>query len=161
MKTIVFYIREPIKVHQRFIYNQIIKLNQYRPIVIGPFPNSNNVQFPFEHYYNLNEIKNLGDFFKQHNVVAIHAHQGKHSIDILPTANKYGIPLIVNFRGRDSSTQTKERFLKNRDRYKSLLKHGAGYLVVCHFLAEGLKKLGFPTDKIHVLYGGIELNLVP
>lgn len=74
-------------------------LDQYRPIVIGPFPNSNNVLFQFEQYYN-ECIVDLGAFFKEQNVVAFHAHQGKHSIDILPIAVKYVIPLIVHFRPR-------------------------------------------------------------
>lgn len=161
VKTIAFYIREPIKINQGFMYNQIYKLNQYRAIVIGFFPNSQNVRYQFEHYYNLNEIQDLGAFFKAQNVVAIHAHQGKHSIDILPTAKEYDIPLIVHFRGRDSSTQTEDRFRKNSERYASLVNHGAGYFAVCHFLAGELKKLGFPDDKIHVLYGGLDLNLYP
>ena len=86
MKQSLFTLEEPIKINQGFMYNQIIMLDQYRPIVIGPYPNSINIQFQFEHYYNLNEIQDLGAFFKEQNVVAIHAHQGKHAIDILPTA---------------------------------------------------------------------------
>ena len=121
------------------MYNQITRLNEYRAIIIGPFSNQSNVQYQFEHYYNLSEIKDLGAFFKEQNVVAIHAHQGKHSLDILPTAIKYDIPLIVHFRGRDSSAQTKKRFLANTERYKRLVDKGAGYIAVCHFLAEGLK----------------------
>ncbi|MFJ8244207.1 glycosyltransferase [Peribacillus asahii] len=161
VQTIAFYIEEPIKINQGFMYNQIIKLNQYRAIVIGPFSNSNNVQYQFEHYYNVNEIKDLGAFFRKQNVVAIHAHQGKHSLNILPAAIKHGIPLIVHFRGRDSSTQTKKRFLENKKRYKSLINQGAGYFAVCRFLAKELKTLGFPEDRIHVLYGGLDLNLYP
>ena len=141
------------------MYIQTVKLDQYRPIVIGPFPNSHNTLFQFEHYYNLNEIKDLGAFFKEKNVVAIHAHQGKHALEILPTANTYNIPLIVHFRGRDSSTQTEKRYRKNMERYQDLIKHGAGYFTVCQFLAEELKKLGFPGEKVHVLYGGLDLNL--
>ncbi|WJE45262.1 glycosyltransferase [Peribacillus frigoritolerans] len=161
MKTIAFYIREPIKINQGFMYNQIIMLDQYRPIVIGPYPNCDNVQYQFEHYYNLNEIQDLGAFFKEQNVVAIHAHQGKHSIDILPTAIEYDIPLVVHFRGRDSSTQTYKRFRKNVLRYQNLVKHGAACFTVCRFLADELKKLGFKEDKIHVLYGGLNLDLYP
>lgn len=161
MKTIAFYIGEPLKINQGFMYNQIIRLDQYRAIVIGPFSNSNNVQYQFEHYYDVNKIQDLGAFFKKQNVVAIHAHQGKHSLDILPAAIKHNIPLIVHFRGRDSSTQTEARFLKNKERYKSLINQGAGYFAVCHFLAEELKKLGFPEEKIHVLYGGLDLDLYP
>lgn len=144
------------------MYNQTFKLNQYRPIVIGFFPNSNNVLFRFKHYYNLNDIKDLASFFKEENVVAIHAHQGKHAIDILPIAKQYKIPLIVHFRGRDSSAQTEKRFKANTKRYVDLVKYGYGYyFAVCHFLAGELKKLGFPEDKIHVLYGGLDLNLYP
>lgn len=161
VKTIAFYIAEPFKVNQGFMYNQSVKLDQYRAIIIGPFPDSKNIQYKFKDFYNINEIKDLGAFFKNQNVAAIHAHQGKHSLDILPTAIKYDIPLIVHFRGRDSSTQTEERYLKNKEQYKSLMNHGAGYFAVCHFLAEELKKLGFPKDKIHVLYGGLDLDLYP
>jgi colanic acid/amylovoran biosynthesis glycosyltransferase len=161
VKTIAFYIDEPIKINQEFMYNQIIGLNQFRAIVIGPFSNSNNIQYQFEDYYNLNDIQNLKTFFTKQNVVAIHAHQGKHSLAILPIAIKYDIPLIVHFRGRDSSTQTEKRFLKNKKRYESLINHGAGYFAVCQFLADELKKLGFPEDKIHVLYGGLDLDLYP
>lgn len=143
------------------MYNQTVMLDQYRPIVIGPFPNSENVLYKFESYYNLNDIEDFGAFFKEQNVVAIHAHQGKHSLEILPLAVHYNIPLIVHFRGRDSSTQTYKRFRENVLRYKDLVKHGAGYFAVCGFLAEELKKLGFPEKKIHVLYGGLDLNLYP
>ncbi|MCM3674223.1 hypothetical protein M3699_10055 [Peribacillus simplex] len=45
-------------------------------------------------------------------------HQVKHSIDILPIAVKYDIPLIVHFRGRDSSTQIYKRFRENVIRYQ-------------------------------------------
>ncbi|WP_338447697.1 glycosyltransferase [Niallia oryzisoli] len=161
MKTIAFYIGEPLKVNQGFMYNQIIGVKEYRTIVIGPFSNSKNVQYKFEHFYNLNDLKDLGSFFKKNQVAAIHAHQGKHSMDILPTAVKYNIPLIVHFRGRDSSTQTEERFRRNKERYKSLMNKGSGYFAVCQFLADELKKLGFPKNKIHVLYGGLDLNLYP
>ncbi|MFC4322795.1 glycosyltransferase [Litchfieldia salsa] len=161
METVAFYIEEPIKINQEFMYNQIVGLSQYRAIVIGPFSNHNNTQYQFNDYYNLSDIQDLKAFFDKQNVVAIHAHQGKHSKSILPIATKYDIPLIVHFRGRDSSTQTEKRFLKNKKRYDSLIQHGAGYFAVCQFLAEELKKLGFPENKIHVLYGGLDLNLYP
>ena len=143
------------------MYNQTIMLDQYRPIVIGPFPDSKNAIYPFDYYYNINEIEDLGAFFKEENIVAIHAHQGKHSNDILPIAVKYNIPLIVHFRGRDSSAQTDKRFRENFNRYKDLIKQGTGFFAVCDFLANELKKLGFPEKKIHVLYGGLDLNLYP
>lgn len=161
MKTIAFYIKEPIKINQKFMYNQIIMLDQYHPIVIGPYSDSENILFQFEHFYNLNEIEDFGTFIKEQNIVAIHAHQGKHSLEILPTAIEYDIPLIVHFRGRDSSTQTDKRFRKNVLRYQHLVPSIGGCFAVCHFIAEELKKIGFQESKVHVLYGGLDLNLYP
>lgn len=37
MKTIAYFVSENIKKHQRFIYNQIVKITNYCTIVIGPF----------------------------------------------------------------------------------------------------------------------------
>lgn len=161
VETIAFYIREPIKINQGFIYNQITRLEKYRSVVISFYPSSGNVNYPFEQFYNLNDIPDLHAFFKDQNIVAIHAHQGKHALDILPLAKKFRIPLIVHFRGRDASTQTLDRFRKNVIRYQDLVKHGSLFFAVCDFLAGELIKLGFPERKIHVLYGGIDLDLYP
>lgn len=158
MKTIAHFIRENIKTHQRFIYNQIVKVNQYRSIVIGTFDITEDTEFPFENYYNIDKINDLKTFFKEQNVMAIHAHHGKHAIQILPVCIKYKIPLIMSIRGRDGSAN-KAVFEKNASRYSSLIQQGALYLPVCKYLSEELIKLGFPKEKIHVLYGGIELDL--
>lgn len=158
MKTIAYFVSENIKTHQRFIYNQIVKISNYRSIVIGPFDNTNHTEFPFENYYNINKIIDLENFFKEQDIIAIHAHHGKHGQEILPVCEKYNIPLIVSIRGRDGSDRP-EIFEKNAERYSSLIKHGAHFFSVCQYLAEGLRNLGIPDEKIHVLYGGIELDL--
>lgn len=159
-ETIAHFIDEKIKTHQRFIYNQIVKIDQYRSIVIGPFDNDDNTEFPLECYYNLNNITDLQRFFAEQNVMAIHVHHGKHIKGILPVCIEYNIPIIVSIRGRDGSSKFKS-FQRNVKRYSSLIKHGAMYLPVCGFLAEEIKTLGFPAEKIHVLYGGIDLSLFP
>ncbi|WP_141994385.1 glycosyltransferase, partial [Bacillus sp. B4EP4a] len=158
MKTIAYFVSENIKTHQRFIYNQIVKISSYRSIVIGPFDDTNQTEFPFENYYNLNKIKDLENFFKEQEIIAIHAHHGKHGQEILPVCEKYNIPLIVSIRGRDGSDRP-EIFRKNAKRYSSFIKHGAHFFPVCQYLAEGLRSLGIPDEKIHVLYGGIETDL--
>jgi colanic acid/amylovoran biosynthesis glycosyltransferase len=78
----------------------------------------------------------------------------------LPVFEKYNIPLIVSIRGRDGSDRP-EIFKKNAKRYSALNKHGAHYYPVCQYLAEGLRRLGIPAKNMHVLYGGIELDLFP
>ncbi|WP_411740207.1 glycosyltransferase [Peribacillus sp. S4] len=160
MKTIAYFVSENIKTHQRFIYNQIVKITNYRTIVIGPFDNTDRTEFPFENYYNINKIKDLKKFFEEQDIIAIHAHHGSHGQEILPVCEKYNIPLIVSIRGRDGSDRP-EIFKKNAKRYSALNKHGAHYYPVCQYLAEGLRRLGIPAKNMHVLYGGIELDLFP
>ncbi|MDF2000681.1 glycosyltransferase [Peribacillus frigoritolerans] len=160
MKTIAYFVSENIKTHQRFIYNQIVKITNYRTIVIGPFDNADRTEFPFENYYNINKIKNLKKFFEEQDIIAIHAHHGSHGQEILPVCEKYNIPLIVSIRGRDGSDRP-GIFEKNAKRYSALNKHGAHYYPVCQYLAEGLRRLGIPAKNMHVLYGGIELDLFP
>ena len=160
MKTIAFFLNEPIKTNQRFIYNQIVNVTQYNTIVIGPFDHPVGSLFPLRNYFNLNKIADLGRFFKSLNVFAIHAHHGRHALYALPICQKYNIPLIVSIRGRDGSARP-EIFNKHVKRYSTLVKEGALFLPVCEYLADGLLKLGFPKHKIHVLYGGIELDLFP
>ena len=160
MKTIAYFVSENIKTHQRFIYNQIVKITNYRSIVIGPFDNTDRTEFPFENYYNINKIKDLKKFFEEQDIIAIHAHHGSHGQEILPVCEKYNIPLIVSIRGRDGSDRP-EIFEKNAKRYSALNKHGAHYYPVCQYLAEGLRRLGIPAKNMHVLYGGIELDLFP
>ncbi|MCK2005374.1 glycosyltransferase [[Brevibacterium] frigoritolerans] len=160
MKTIAYFVSENIKTHQRFIYNQIVKITNYRTIVIGPFDNADRTEFPFENYYNINKIKDLKKFFEEQDIIAIHAHHGSHGQEILPVCEKYNIPLIVSIRGRDGSDRP-EIFGKNAKRYSALNKHGAHYYPVCQYLAEGLRRLGIPAKNMHVLYGGIELDLFP
>ncbi|MFC8564121.1 glycosyltransferase, partial [Peribacillus frigoritolerans] len=160
MKTIAYFVSENIKTHQRFIYNQIVKITNYRTIVIGPFDNADRTEFPFENYYNINKIKDLKKFFEEQDIIAIHAHHGSHGQEVLPVCEKYNIPLIVSIRGRDGSDRP-EIFEKNAKRYSALNKHGAHYYPVCQYLAEGLRRLGIPAKNMHVLYGGIELDLFP
>ena len=160
MKTIAVYIKEKIKNHQRFIYNQIVHIKRFRMIVLGPFDQTKDTQYPFKNFYNIDKIDDLQKFFNEMNVIAIHAHHGAHAVEILPIAEKYKIPLIVSIRGRDGSAEP-EIIEQSMKRYVSLKEYGAMFIPVCEYLADGLKRMGFPEEKIHVLYGGIELDLFP
>ncbi|GAB7387574.1 hypothetical protein BSNK01_14110 [Bacillaceae bacterium] len=158
-KTIAHFLEHDLKLHQRFVYEQIIHLERYRSIVIMP-ARRGKTTFPFPSLFYLNEIKNLGRFFRRQNVVAIHAHHGGHGVAIMPVAKKYRLPLLVSFRGRDASARH-QAFARNRARYKRLRKEGALFLPVCGFLGRELVKLGFPRRKIRPLYGGIDLDRFP
>ncbi|MBB6285201.1 glycosyltransferase [Geobacillus subterraneus] len=159
-QTIAHFIHEKMKINQRFIYNQMVHLKKYRSIMIGSFADDGSHPFPLVNYYHLNDINNFDRFVKEQNIVAIHAHHGKHAIEILPLCIAHHIPLVVSIRGRDGSAKGNS-LRRNQKRYSLLKQHGSLFLPVCRYLADELVTLGFPQEKIHVLYGGIELDLFP
>ncbi|NNU84733.1 colanic acid biosynthesis glycosyltransferase WcaL [Geobacillus sp. BMUD] len=159
-QTIAHFLHEKMKINQRFIYNQMVHLKKYRPIMIGSFADDGSHPFPLINYYRLNDIDDFGRFAKEQNIVAIHAHHGKHAVEILPFCIAHRIPLVVSIRGRDGSAKH-QSLRRNQKRYHLLKQHGALFLPVCRYLANELITLGFPPEKIQVLYGGIELDLFP
>ncbi|MDR0136502.1 glycosyltransferase [Metabacillus idriensis] len=161
METIAHYLMEDVKINQRFIYNQMVYQGLYRSIVIGPFPRKQDTDFPFESFYNMNEISDLDAFFKEQKVVAIHAHHGKHAVDVFPLAMQHNLPFIVSIRGSDGSAQSEVLYNKNFSRYRSIVNYDSLFVPVCEYLGNELLKLGVPSDKINVLYGGIDLDLFP
>ncbi|WP_242664943.1 hypothetical protein [Geobacillus zalihae] len=78
-QTIAHFLHEKMKINQRFIYNQMVHLKKYRPIMIGSFADDGIHPFPLINYYRLNDIDDFGRFAKEQNIVAIHAHHGKHA----------------------------------------------------------------------------------
>ncbi|WP_018921443.1 glycosyltransferase [Salsuginibacillus kocurii] len=158
-KTIAHFLYKGVKPHQEFVYHQISKLKNYRSIVIGPYQEQDNF-YPFAEFYNLNDIGNLAEFLKEQNVVAIHSHHGGESLKILPKIKELDIPFIVSIRGRDGSAH-KNAFDRNFNRYKDLKNYGTVLFPVCQYLADDMKKLGFPEKKLKVLYGGIDLDHFP
>lgn len=154
MDTIVHYLVEDIKVNQDFKYRQIVGIRSYRSIVVGEFPRrSSERDYPYEYMYR-GDIKDWGAFFEKHNVKAIHCHFGYDANKMLPIAMRWNIPLIVSFRGNDASSRKRD----NKKVYRKLAKYGSLFLPVCKFFKKELVKLGFPKQKIRVLYGGIDTD---
>lgn len=157
MKTIAHFIEEDIKIHQGYIYNQMVKITEYRSIILGTFDYSYS-EYRLDQYYNINQIDDLEQFFREQHIIAIHVHHGKHVNTILPFSITYRIPIVLSIRGRDGSARYSS-LTRNQNRYAELVNYGSLYMPVCQFLADEIKILGFPPEKTHVLYGGIELDL--
>lgn len=158
MDTIAHYLVNDIKLNQDFMYRQINELKRYRSIVIGEFPvRESEKEYPFSDYFYLGDIKDWPAFIKEYNIKAIHAHKGNHGARILPLAREYGIPLITSFRGQDASAHH-NYFEINREKFSDLMKHGSLFLPVCQYFRKEMIQLGFPANRIGVLYGGIDLD---
>lgn len=154
-KTIAHYlVKELNPYHDQFIFNQMGYLKKYKPITIGPFRQTKR-KLVLSHSYCLSNL-HMQELITAENIVAIHAHHGGQALKILPLCEKYQLPLIVSIRGRDGSIH-KSVFERNKQRVQTLLKHPVIFFPVCHFLAENLRILGVPKEKIKVLYGGVDL----
>ena len=92
----------------------------------------------------------------------LHAHHGPNGLYALPIARNLKIPLIITFHGSDI-TITDLRFEKpylgfryyfaNRGKLKA---SGATFLVVSRFVQQKVLEQGFPPEKVHVVYTGID-----
>lgn len=145
-----------------YMYNQIVKVEDYQPIVYG---GSMLDHLPFTHFFprSRGKTKEISDFkqiLKKYPVDVIHGHFGALGAKAVPIAREYGVPLVTHFRGGDGSNDPalKDEWQK---KYKDLIKRGSLFLPVCHAMVPMLIDLGFPKDRIQVLYGGIELNDFP
>ncbi|WP_134699040.1 glycosyltransferase [Ammoniphilus sp. YIM 78166] len=158
MDTIAHYLVNDIKLNQDFMYRQINELARYRSIVIGEFPKrESEKEYPFHDYFYMGDIQNWPDFITKNNIKAIHAHKGNHGARIVPLAKEYGIPLITSFRGQDASAHH-NYFEVNREKFTDLIKEGSLFLPVCKYFKKEMVQLGFPKDRIGVMYGGIDLD---
>jgi glycosyltransferase involved in cell wall biosynthesis len=92
----------------------------------------------------------------------IHAHFGPDATHILPVAQKLQVPLVVTFHGYDVTTSDEalaEQSLMLRlyvRRRESLRQTGAAFLCVSDFIRRKLVAKGFPEDRTHVHYLGVD-----
>ena len=98
--------------------------------------------------------KQLLPLIKKHEVQLIQTHFGTGGIAFLRLKKELGLPLVTFFYGYDvSRVQVQQPKL-----YKKLFKEGDLFLTESHFLAEKLKQMGCPEEKLKVLYQGIDLE---
>jgi glycosyltransferase involved in cell wall biosynthesis len=93
--------------------------------------------------------------------VLLHAHHGPCGLRALPIVRKLKIPLVVTFHGSDI-TITDLRFEKpylgfryyfaNKGKLKG---SGATFLAVSRFVQQKALEQGFPAEKVHLVYTGI------
>jgi glycosyltransferase involved in cell wall biosynthesis len=92
----------------------------------------------------------------------IHAHFGPDATHILPVASSLKIPLIVTFHGYDVTASDEALAEKSLmlwlyvRRREMLKKAGTGFLCVSEFIRRRLVTKGFPEERTHVHYLGVD-----
>lgn len=140
-----------------YMYNQIVGVHGYKPVVYGDYVLEN---LNFSRFFHRKDKDDYTRIIRKYPVKLIHGHFGSLGAKACRFAKDYGVPLVTHFRGGDASNdpKVKDRLMK---KYERLIKEGSLFVPVCKSLVPMLKELGFPKKKIQVLYGGIDLNDFP
>lgn len=109
-----------------------------------------------EKVYYLSEIFSPAEFVKKNHISLMHAHHAQLGILLLPFKEEMNLPLVTSIRGRDATLAGQP--IGYLDHIKMLFDQGDRFFPVCHYLAEKIMDLGCPSDKIRVLYGGVDLS---
>ena len=106
------------------------------------------------HY--LNEVFSPKEYVKRNNISLLHAHHGQLGMLLLPFKEETNLPLVTSIRGRDATLANQP--IGYLDNMKMLFDRGERFFPVCQYLADRLIAWGCPSEKIRVLYGGVDLN---
>lgn len=97
----------------------------------------------------------------------LHAHFGVEGVYALPLAHKLKVPLITTFHGFDATTRTAGLLRSGSPSWvnyalfrRQLAKEGDLFLCVSEFIRQRVIKLGFPEERTHVHYIGIDTQAI-
>jgi colanic acid/amylovoran biosynthesis glycosyltransferase len=173
-KTVAHLVYNYLGLSETFIYDQITRHIEYKPIVLTnrtqnlglfPFPDIRISPQPYgiEWAFDRAWFHTMGDSLKfewimrRESVSIMHAHYGTHGIYACSIKKRVNIPLITSFYGFDAS-----RILKQDPRaYNILFKEGDLFLAVSEFLRQRLIGAGCPKEKVLVQLTGIDLKRFP
>ena len=181
MESIAFIIAEYLGLPETFIYEEIVNLKRFRPVVLTHSV-INTDMFPLETIIKLREglwkltpdygesrgviggVKNFKHYLqaihyfkrliRKENVRIVHAQYGSDGVYSIPFKERFGLPLVTSFRGYDASKAP----LENPGIYDKLFDVGDIFLVRSNSMKEDLIKLGCPKKKIRVHHSSIDLN---
>ncbi|MBP1932977.1 glycosyltransferase [Ammoniphilus resinae] len=158
MKNIAMFRHRFLPITETFIYEELIKLNKYKPYVFTRV-RMNKHQFPFPRVFVEKKNRQLLQLFRRKKIRLIHARFGMGGIDLLPLKIKARLPMITSFHGHDSPDNKRNHF-----RYKNLhqlFRFGEAFTVTNDQMKQILIKHGCPERKVHILHSGINVSIFP
>ncbi|MDN5874171.1 MAG: glycosyltransferase, partial [Sinobacteraceae bacterium] len=99
----------------------------------------------------------------EHRPALVHAHFGVDGVYALPLAQRLKVPLITTFHGFDATMATGYFLCSPAWANYPLFRHrlarqGAVFLCVSSFIRDRVLAMGFPEERTHVHYIGIDLQ---
>ena len=175
---VIIYENHLLGLTETFVQAQASALSQFEPVYAGSRKDA-GLDVRKEQIHLLNQggfwgnCRELGfkltgfapEFMKRLRTLRpglLHAHHGPNGLYALPIVRNLKIPLVVTFHGSDI-TITDLRFEKpylgfryyfaNKGKLKA---SGATFLVVSRFVQQKVLQQGFPPEKVHLVYTGID-----
>lgn len=126
----------------------------------GRFGRLRDLAFKATGYVGRREVRSLAGL----NPALIHAHFGPDGVTAMPLARTLAVPLVVTFHGFDATVSdeyARRSFPRHRIylvRRQALIRTGALFLAVSHFIRGRLLGQGFPSERVVVHYTGVDLD---
>lgn len=163
---------------ETFIQAQGRALSEYEPVYVGSRRVA-GLELPQEQVYTVNRGGLSGKFhelrfkilgsapamvkrLRELRPVLLHAHYGPNGLRALPLASTLGLPLITTFHGSDATIADLRHqktylgfrhYVANKEKLK---RNGAAFIAVSKFVRGKLLEQGFPAEKVHVKYTGVD-----
>jgi colanic acid/amylovoran biosynthesis glycosyltransferase len=178
--TVIIYSDYLLGATETFVQEQVGAISDYSPVYAGSrrIP---GLQLPEEKVH----ILNRGDFWGRSREIAfkltgyapefvkrlraldavlLHAHHGPNGLKALPIVRNLKIPMVVTFHGSDitiTDLRHEKTYLGFRHylaNKKKLRTSSATFLAVSRFVQQKLLDQGFPPEKVHLVYTGIDVE---
>jgi colanic acid/amylovoran biosynthesis glycosyltransferase len=183
MSSVLVFRHQLFKVSEPFIAQQAEHLTRFRPIYVG----RSRLGKPAEgaQSFVLEDIKRERSFARRvwrvltrdprpyvelmggHRPSLIHAHFGVEGVYALPLARKLKVPIVTTFHGFDATTSTKALLGSGSPSWinyalfrSQLAQEGDLFLCVSEYIRQRVIKLGFPEERTHVHYIGIDAQAI-
>ena len=183
MKSVLIFRHQLFKISEPFITQQSEQLKHFKPIYVGRSrfgaapdqalsvalednPSQSKLHSKIWQVTTRDPKPYLAALQGKH-AKLIHAHFGVEGIYALKLANTLQIPLITTFHGFDATTSLAALIKSgspswiNYARLRSkLAREGDLFLCVSNFIRKRVLELGFPPEKTHVHYIGIDSKAI-
>ncbi|ADU31080.1 glycosyltransferase [Evansella cellulosilytica] len=156
MKKIAFIRTQFLPITETFIYEELINIKQFSPIVITE-KELNAHLFPYKHIIKVSHLEDeLPSILQKENIKLLHVRFGTTAIRLIKLLKEINIPTITSFHGYD--VPDPEKKTPYHVQLKSLFQVGDCFTATSCYMKNKLIALGCPPNKIHVQKSGIDLN---
>ena len=157
MKKIAFVRTRYLPPSETFIYEELKNINTVKPIVFTR-KKMNLDRFPYSEIKKLNRSTDaIVRAFKKEKIKLIHARFGNAGVKLIEVKKRTRLPMLTSFHGFDLPVKRMRNSLYH-SMLPKLFKVGDCFTVPSYHMKQKLINWGCPSEKIKVMYSGIDLK---